>query len=281
MNYSSNLRTRISCLLLASAPLCGSAAFGQGDSGFLRGEGKGTLVLTYGQESYDEFWVGTTRTASAEFGSPTRSFYNIYGEYGISDSVDVGLSVTYVDMDGTPAIKGGADIKDLVFFVKARLLTHKSDVGEFSLLAKPGVKLPLAEHDDVGLDAFGDEQVDWQGRLVAQFKLLSGMFVASEFGYDKRNEVAHDRTYFSTTIGCPVTSDFSLSAFYSILDTHGGGDFGLVPLANQEADSTRVGANAYYKIDVKYGMSLTAWEVLDGRNTGDEFGFSVGVIVGW
>jgi hypothetical protein len=70
--------------VLAAAP----RAPAQGDTGFLRGTGRTDVAVSYGSESFKDFWVGSTKTSDPNVGKVTHETANLWLAYGIDNRTD-------------------------------------------------------------------------------------------------------------------------------------------------------------------------------------------------
>ena len=256
--------------------------FAQGDTGFLRGKGHGDVVLTYGQERFDRFYAGSSSVSNPNIAKVRRGFYSLYAAYGITDEIDLGANATFLDVNSSGVIDDESGIQDLALYLKARLLKFDFDFGQFNVLAKPGIKLPLANYENNTPASLGDGQIDLQARVVAQIRSHSGYYFATEAGFDKRNGSPRNQLMFSSTIGGPIVEDLYVSAFYSNVNTLGGGDIGDgTSFPAQEKDYSRVGANLFFRLTDQLGLSLTGWRTVTGKNTAKLSGLALGAVWSW
>jgi len=70
----------------------------------------------------------------------------------------------------------------------------------------------------------------------------------------------------------------TLTGSYSYVNSLHGYDVGQGPFPGLEEDYHRVGGGFYYRIHERFGLTGSAWTTLDGKNTGDVDGFSLGVV---
>jgi hypothetical protein len=111
--------------------------------------------------------------------------------------------------------------------------------------------------------------------------LQSGNFYFSQqVGYDLRSDDAPDGIPLYTELGVtagPVT----YSALYQQLIADGGtdiGDPGFTFPSNQD-EYQRFGVKLYGRVSDRFGLSGLYFTTLDGRNSGDTSGFSIGANV--
>ena len=262
-----------------------AVAAAQGETGFLRGQGKADVVVSYTLDEYDKFWVGSSKVAMAGVGEVQRHTYTLYSAYGIRDDADLILKASYAEAesDGAGNAPDEDDFQDLTLAAKWRVFEQVYERGsELSLAVLPGVKLPMADYENNSITAVGDGQVDLQFRLVGQYRLANGAFAALETGYDRRNGAPDDEVPVHFTVGGTVLDGLTLSAFWSDVNSLGGTDIGppgTNDFPTNEEDFTRTGVSAYYRLGEHLGLTGSWRTTTDGRNTGDVDGYSVGLVV--
>ncbi len=261
-------------LVLAASQM----AQAQGDSGFLRGEGNLDLVLSYGLDTYDEFWIGDSKVTNPPFGRVTRQYFTVYGAYGITDSIDLTLNAAYVHVDTDAVFNDEDGLQDLAASAKMRFIQERFGSMTLNVLAAPGVKVPMTHYEDNSVPAIGDGQVDLRLRGIIQLVHDSGAFIALETGYDVRFDAPHDEVPINLTAG--ITFDrITLSGFVTRIESLGGHDIGQGSFPGVEEEYWRVGGGVYCRLTETLGITASGWTTLDGRNTGDVDGFSAGVVL--
>lgn len=261
-------------LMLAAS----QAAQAQGDSGFLRGEGKLDLVFSYGLDTYNEFWIGDTKVKNPPFGRVTRQYFTAHGAYGITDDVDLTLNAAYVHVDTDNVFNDEDGIQDLTAAARIRVGSQRFGSMTLNLLAAPGLKVPMSHYEDNSVPAIGDGQVDLHLRGIIQLVHDSGAFIALETGYDVRFDAPPDEIPINLTGG--VTFDrVTVSGFVSRIESLGGHDIGQGSFPGVEEEYWRVGGGVYCRLSETLGVTASGWTTLDGKNTGDVDGFSAGVVL--
>lgn len=271
--------------------LCGAAspAFGQGETGFLRGEGRLDVSITYNRDYYDEFWVGENKVsgAAAGTGDITREAVNVWGAYGVREDLDIFATGSLVEAESDGAGAGTAfpetekDLQDFVLGAKWRCWEAQAARGAFSVLLSPAIKVPMGDYADDQPTAIGDGQVDLRGRVILHYQHESGAFASFETGYDRRNGFPDDELVYNLTVGATF-GQLTLAPFYTVTDSRGGNDISDLPapggFPGLQEDVTRAGLSAYYRVDDRVGLTAGWRTTIDGRNTGDSDGLTVGVV---
>jgi hypothetical protein len=273
-----------SVLTLSAVFGLASLASAQGDTGFLRGEGRSDVALSYSLDWYDEFWVGDTKVSDANVGEVERATYSLYAAYGMSPDVDLVMNAAYVEAssDGAANFDDEEDLQDLVLGAKWRAWERGLGNGALSLFLTPAVKLPMTDYEDNAVTAIGDGQVDLRFRGIAHYQI--GAFWGSlESGYDVRNGAPDDEIPVNLTLGGDV-GPVTIMPFYSMVASQGGIDISDVPALGgfpaTEEEYERYGVRAYAKINDKFGLTAGYLTTSDGKNTGDVDSYNVGIVFG-
>lgn len=256
------------------------SALGQGETGFLRGEGKADVVYTYAQDTYDHFWVNRDRVEMAGIGRVTRVSHNLYAAFGVLDELDATANVSYVQSssDGTAGFPREADLQDAEVGAKWRLLRENVGPGRVSLLLAPRVKFPLSNYENNSVTAIGDGQTDYRLRGVAQLE-LGALYLAIDTGYDVRAGLPRNEFPLHISAGYTLADLVTVSPFYSRVDSLGGINLGEGAFARAEEDFQRLGAQIYVRINDHFGATVGGFTTLAGQNTGDVNNFSLGGVL--
>ena len=267
------------CLMMGC--LVGSSQWvhAQGDSGFLRGQGNLDMALTYGIDTYDEFWIGSNRVTDAPFGRVSRHTVNLYGAYGLGDDMDLALSGSFVYVTTEEVFDSEKALQDFTAQFKWRFFSKDVGSGKLNLLAAPAVKVPMTHYEDDAVPAVGDGQVDLRLRLLIQYVFGNGAYLALDTGYDFRFDVTPDEFPIHVTGGFTLFERLTLSGFFSHIDSLDGYDIGQGPFPGIEDEYDRIGGHVYCRLTESLGLTVSAWTTLDGMNTGDVDGASLGMVL--
>lgn len=261
-----------------------SLASAQGDTGFLRGQGRTDVAVSYTLDSYDEFWVGDTKVADPNVGEVERTTYSLYAAHGLTNDLDLVLNASYVEAtaDGAANFPDEDDLQDLMLGAKWRAWQRGAGPGAFTLFLAPGIKLPMSDYEDNNVTAIGDGQVDLRFRGIAHYQ-AGGFWASLETGYDLRNGAPDDEIPLHLTLGAsagPVT----IMPFYSQISSQGGIDISDVPalggFPETEEEYQRFGLRAYGKLNERFGLTAGWLTTSDGKNTGDVEAYTIGLVFG-
>ena len=274
-------RVRVLTAVLTAALLAPAAGSALDLNGFLPAAGEGDAALSYSAESYDEFYRGETKVSTPPpLGEVETKTISLWFRYGITDRLSVVANVPYVEVegDGTMGFEddGVGDVEALVLF---SVLDRTAGSARHRLVAGAGVRTPATNYvADVPV-SLGDGSTDGLLRLVYQVEV--GSFYASQqVGFDSRGDDVPDSFPLYTEAGYTFGRATG-SLFYSRLIADGGtdiGDPGFTFPSNQE-EYSRAGGKVYVRFGPRVGGSVSAFTTLDGRNTGDTTGGSVGLVL--
>lgn len=260
-----------------------SLARAQGDTGFLRGEGRVDAALSYTRDYYDEFWVGDMKVSDPGVGEVDRETGSLYVAYGLTNDLDLVMNASYVEAetDGTIAFEDQDDLQDLYLGAKWRAYATGIGTGMFSALLAPSVKLPMTDYEDNDVTAIGDGQVDLRFRGILHYQ-WSAFFGSLESGYDVRNGAPEDEVPLHITLGGTLADRVTLMPFYSLVRSQGGPDIGDPGFRFRavEEESDRIGISAYARLTRGFGLSAMWRTTTDGMNTGEADTYSFGLVYG-
>ena len=269
------------CASAAAAVLAAAPSFGPSSAldvnGFLPAAGTGDVALSFTDEGYDEFWVGTTKVSDPGVGDVEIQSLSLWGRWGFTDRFAIVANLPYVDAD-SDGLGGFSDsgIQDL----SALGLFRFVESGPHSLVGGAGFRTALGDYEPNLPVDLGDGTDDALLRLVYQFN-NGPFYISQQVGYDLRGGDAPDGFPFYTESGYTF-GRVTVSGWYQHYEADGGtdiGDPGFTFPSNRE-EFQRLGAKVYARASNRWGFSVAGFTTLDGRNTGDTSGLSVGVVAG-
>jgi hypothetical protein len=253
-------------------------------TGFLPTAGHGTVAFSYTSESYDHFWVGTTKVQEPALGEISTDSASLWLSWGLSDRLALIADVAHVDAEADgPAALSDSGLQDASVILAGRLWSRRHGNVEHSLVGGIGVRTALESYEANSPVARGDETTDGLLRIV--YLLRSGRFYWSQqLGFDVRSDDAPNGIPLYTEVGWS-TDRLTWIATYSRLIADGGtdiGDPGFTFPSNRE-EYSRLGAKLIGHLgthpgDSRWSLFAGGFVTLDGRNVGDASGFSAGVI---
>lgn len=259
-------------------------------SGFMQGKGKGNVSISYSSEKYDEVYLVPEQVDGVPvFNEVQISSTSLYATYGITDQLDVVLSLPYI------ASKGNASqdvlnnlnfsnerkgIQDVSVFVKYNPFYFDYGSSSLRLIGALGLKTPVGNYkENEGLQsiiAIGNRSTTLSAIGLAMFKMNTGFFASGQFGGNlASNDVPN--SYISE-----IKLGYAIKAFYgdafvanqtstSGVDILGEGFQGFFPAT--QVNYTKIGLNLYVPVYNSLGVAAGASTLVDGRNIGKATGF--------
>ncbi len=264
---------------LAVLPALDGSATAADLNGFLREKGKGDVALSYTAERYDEFWAGDDKVSDPGVGEVDTRTVSLWLAYGVTDRLTLVAQLPYVNAEGDGT--GGfeeSDLQDATTLAIYRMASfggsaRSTFVGAF------GLRTIASNYQANSPVDVGDGTADWLFRVIYQLTWRR-MYVSQQIGFDLRSGDAPDGFPLYTEVGAtwgPVTYNL----FYSRLSAEDGTDImdpGFTFPSNEE-EYQRIGGKVFGRINDHFGVSGAYFTTLDGRNTGDASGVSIGVNV--
>lgn len=246
-------------------------------NGFLPGRGQGDVALSYTSEGYDEFWVGETKVSDPGVGEVDIKSISLWLQWGLTDDLAIVANLPHVDAssDGLGGFEDSG-LQDLSALLKYRFLSS----GPHSLVGAAGVRVAAQDYEGNLPVDLGDNTTDALFRVVYQFQ-TPVFYFSQQLGFDLRGDDAPDGYPLYTELGF-TAGRITYGGFYSRLIADSGGtdigDPGFTFPSNQE-EYSKAGAKIYARVTDRFGLSAAYFTTLDGRNTGDIDGFSVGAVL--
>jgi hypothetical protein len=254
-------------IILCGALLVCAASTVQAQT-WLPQEGTWTTSILFNDVLNREHW--TTDGERVDVGHTRSQSYGLVATYSPTDRLMLSAGIPYVRTRywGPPS-HGGADIENddghwHDDFTDWRLAAH------YNVLQDPVVLTPLValvipsgDYETLGHAAHGRQLNEyWLGFGIGKNldEWIPRTFVQARYTYafvEKVQDVSHDRSNLNLEIGTFVTRRWSVSAFGSWQETHGGIDL-PVPRTNPYfANHDRIGDDDYFNAGVGTGFSFT------------------------
>lgn len=265
-------------------------------SGFMKKNNEGSAVISYSWERYDKvFLVPNEVDGVPVFNEVTNTSISLYGEYGITDDLNVVFNVPYIKSEGEASQSTldnlGYDntregVQDLSLYVKYNFHTFNINKSQLSFIGSIGLQTPLSDYEaNEGLQsiiAIGNHASSFNGFGIATFKTESGLFATGQVGYSFKGSGAPDALLSELKIGY-AASKFYVDGYIanqlsekSGTDILGNGFTGYFPATR--VNYTRVGLNVYAPFYQGIGITAGANTYIAGRNLGKSTGFYGGLV---
>lgn len=272
--------------------------------GFMKGQRKASFAVTYSQESYDTYYVGTTETRNPNLGTVSTQSLNLYGSYGLGYDLDLIVSVPYVRAEASAGYwQKQEGLQDLSAALRWEAFDYKIGSTRLSWLFSAGYSFPLQNYVIDSPVAIGHGARSLDGRTLLHFK-AGAFFLTGQFGYIRRGQVTLDRVanYYDpdnlnpnsgSKVNVPDVTDAVIrggpprNTFTSMVGCNDkrptakaptlapAFHFRLMPLVSPERVPTSM-CPSLKKLGINAGYSTT----LSGQNIGKATRFSGGVVIG-
>lgn len=285
LNFATSIALFLPALIMAQSPL----------SGFMKNKGEGAAVVSYSSEKYDKvFLVPSEIEGVPVFNEVMVSSISLYGEYGITDKLNVLLNVPYIKAEGSASEQVLANngfentrkgLQDLKLYVKYDLKSFDFTSSKLNFMGAVGLETPVGDYAvNEGLQsiiAIGNRSTTVNATGIFMYKINSGFFTTGQLGYSLKSDEVPDALVSEFKLGY-AGSNFYLDAFVANqlsdkdgVDILGEGFTGFFPATR--VNYTRVGVNGYVPLVAGIGLTGGVNSYVEGRNVGKSTGFYGGL----
>ncbi len=279
------------CLLTSSLVLAQSPV-----SGFMKKNNEGSAVLSYSYENYDKvFLVPQEVDGVPVFNEVTNTSISLYGEYGITDNLNVVFNVPYIKSEGQ-ASQATLDnlgfentregIQDLSLYIKYNIHSFNFEKSQLNFIGSIGLVTPLSDYEaNEGLQsiiAIGNQASSFNALAIAMFKTNSGFFTTGQLGYSFKDSGAPHALLSEVKMGYAASKFYVDGYVANQLSEKDGTDIlnegftGYFP--STRVNYTRVGLNIFAPLFQGIGIAAGANTYVAGRNLGKSTGFYGGLV---
>lgn len=297
---------QLSALVLGTFLLAGATSAARAQSlvsGFMAGKGHGSVVLSGTTERYESVYLAPDKIDAVPVFRKVRvNSLNLYATYGLTDKVDVVLSLPYIQSKGNAdaavisdfnqqpatAAQGYTNIRqglqDGTVLLKFKSYTREIGGSIVDLLGVASVSTPLSDYQtNTGLGyiiAIGNRATKYTAAGVAHVKTSSGVFVTGQVGYSLRTGQVPHALIGEAKIGYAGPKTY-LEAFAAFQESNGGTDITEAGFNDffpaTRVNFVRLGGSLYQPIAKGVGVILGASTYVAGRNIGKATGYSAGI----
>ncbi len=258
-------------------------------NGFLQGEGKGNIVVSYFNEKYNSFYTDTSKVDGIPiFNKVNSGVVSLFSTYGLTKKLDIQFNLSHVKKTGNASnadlnllglnntVKG---LQDVSFFIKHLTLNRKYKKGNFDLLTSFGVQFPFGSYkifDNIQSSlSLGNGATQLSAIAVAQYKWNKGFFANGSIQYNAKNFDILDAISGEIKLGYAhqvfyvdafITKQYSSKSIDLIK-----GNFNSV-YHNLIINYTKVGFSAYIPMQKQIGFAAGFNTYLNGRNIANATG---------
>ncbi|HVS15555.1 MAG TPA: hypothetical protein VMV46_16645 [Thermoanaerobaculia bacterium] len=272
------LRGAIGCAALLCL-LGVAAAAAQDLDGFAPEPGHGDVAFSLNFDSYDRFWVGTQKVFEPALGTVDTFSASLWWRHGLTDRLTVIATVPYVDVDSDGAANlSDSGVQDLSAFLQYRAWSRSIGRARHSISVAAGVRTPVNNYQADSPISVGDETTDALLRAVWLVQ-IDRWYVSTQTGWDVRGDDAPDGLPLAVTVGRSFGRLTPSLTWYRYWADGGTdiGDPGFTFPSNKD-EFERFAAKVYARVTDRFGVAVGGFTTLDGRNSGDTDGYSVGVV---
>lgn len=272
--------------------------------GFMRGQRKASLAVTYAQEAYNTYYVGTREVSNPNLGTVTTESLNLYATYGLGYDLDLIVNAPYIRTEASAGYwQKQEGFQDVTAILRWEAYDYKLGKARLSWLFTVGYSLPMQNYVVDSPVAIGHGSRNLDGRTMLHFK-SGGFFLTGQFGYIRRGQTTLDRivNYYDPSqlnpnsgskVNVPDVTDLVVRSGYAAkavyLDAwfqqqtpyNKGTDIGPgIPYPTNAVGFTRVGATLYLRLVRKLGLTAGYSATLSGQNVGKATRLSGGLVIG-
>ena len=294
-----------SVLVFGAFLLTGSASAVQAQSlvsGFMAGKGHGSVVVSGTTERYDNVYLAPDKVDGVPVFKEVRvNSLNLYTTYGLTDKIDVIVSLPYIQskgktasnvIDGLAALypdQGYASVRqglqDITGLLKFKSYSREIGSSVLDLLGVVSLSTPVSDYQtNTGygyIIAIGNRATKYTASGVAHLKTSSGVFATGQVGYSLRTGLVPNALVGEAKLGYAGPKTY-LEGSASFQESNGGTDISETSFTTAFFPATRVnyirlGISAYRPLAKGVGIVLGASTYVAGRNIGKSTGYSAGV----
>jgi hypothetical protein len=254
-------------------------------------------------DKWTNYWEGTLKRENGNIGSITTQSVMWFGNYGVSDKLNILASVPFVKTNASQGtLTGLSGIQDLMVTAKYRLVQIAFDSSKFRVFGVLSGGIPLTNYTPDFLPlSIGMASKQATGRVIVNYYSRWKFYVNSSLGYTFRSNVELDRPsywtdgkmYFTNEVDMPNVLDFTFTLgyinrgletklTYMQQNTQGGGDIRRqdMPFVSNRMNYSKVEALAmYYLPKPKYFAIRGSYAyTVAGRNVGQSSTFMGGIL---
>ena len=272
--------------------------------GLMMPKGEICIALQYEQVSWDRYWEGSTIRVNQNIGTFTKQMGMPMIVGGITDQVNVILSLPYVKTAASAGqLTGVQGIQDFGISVKALLLEKSIGKGKLTGFSNLSYSTPASNYlSDYMPFSLGFGANELGIRAIGKYELDKGLYVRTSYAYLNRGTTNAERAYYyangsvyTSTMDVPDAFQSQLTlgswlfnyrlrieASLTTIRSASGDDIRTycMPLPTNKVDFDRVEgfAQYYFKSNGKgFGLIASYQQAISGRNMGQFSGYGLGI----
>ncbi len=252
------------------------------------------VATFYQHDTWDEYWEGTLLRNNLNIGTLTRTNIMPMLAYGITDKLNVFISLPYISTSASGGqMAGVSGFQDFSVFAKYKIINLEKTSGSFQTFGTVGYSLPATSYlsDYMPLN-LGLGTNELSARVIIKYEHKSGLYLRGSFAYLYRTTTEAERDFYyadkgiyTSTMDVPNTTtvDGALGAWLfdrsiqlevgAVKNTAQSGDDirrQNAPQPTNKMDMTHLNAGIRFFPKFLKGFSIIAGytQVVAGRNVG-------------
>ena len=271
--------------------------------GLMMPKGEICIALQYDQVTWDRYWEGSTIRVNQNIGTFTRQMGMPMIVGGITDKVNVILSLPYVKTAASAGqLTGVQGIQDLGISVKALLVEKSIGKGKLTGFSNLSLSTPASNYlSDYMPFSLGFGANELGIRAIGKYELDKGPYFRASYSYlhrgvteAERDFYYADQAYYTAKMDVPnaflgqVTlgswmfkKKLRVEASLTTIKSTSGDDIRVysMPQPTNKVDFDRVEgfAQYYFKTNGGFGLIASYQKAISGRNMGQFSGYGLGI----
>jgi hypothetical protein len=272
--------------------------------GLMMPKGEICLAIVYENTTWDRYWEGSTIRVNQNIGTFTRQMGMPMIVGGITDKVNVILSLPYVKTEASAGqLTGVQGIQDLGLSVKALLLEKSIGKGKLTGFSNLSYSTPASNYlSDYMPFSLGFGANELGIRAIGKYELDKGPYFRASYSYLHRGVTEAERDFYYTdqayyTAKMDVPNAFlgqvtlgswmfkkklRVEASLTTIKSTSGDDIRVysMPQPTNKVDFDRVEGFAQYYFNSNgrgFGLIASYQKAISGRNMGQFSGYGLGI----
>ena len=271
--------------------------------GLMMPKGEICLAIVYENTTWDRYWEGSTIRVNQNIGTFTRQMGMPMIVGGITDKVNVILSLPYVKTAASGGqLTGVQGIQDLGLSVKAVLLEKSIGKGKLTGFSNLSFSTPASNYlSDYLPFSLGFGANELGVRAIGKYELDKGPYFRASYSYlhrgvteAERNFYFADQAHYTSKMDVPnaflgqvtigswlFNHKLRVEASLTTIRSTSGDDIRTycMPLPTNKVDFDRVEgfAQYYFKSNGGFGLIASYQQAISGRNMGQFSGYGLGI----
>jgi hypothetical protein len=271
--------------------------------GLMMPKGEICLAIVYENTTWDRYWEGSTIRVNQNIGTFTKHMGMPMLVGGITEKVNVILSLPYVKTAASAGqLTGVQGIQDFGISVKALLLEKSIGKGKLTGFSNLSLSTPASNYlSDYMPFSLGFGANELGIRAIGKYELDKGPYFRASYAYLNRGTTQADREYYfsngsfyTSTMDVPdafqgqvtvgswmFNKKLRVEASLTTIRSASGDDIRTycMPLPTNKVDFDRVEgfAQYYFKTNGGFGLIASYQKAISGRNMGQFSGYGLGI----